>query len=344
MPKEFLLAGNTATGFKSYFADMLNARRVICIKGGSGVGKSTFMRTVRDTAKSYGYDTITVPCSSDINSLDMVKVIDIDTVILDATAPHVFEPKYYGAVGEIVNLGDFLDKKFLKGSANEIKKLTDEKSLAYECMYNHIAGGKYSMDNIDKMYRMSIKRGLTESYAMEIITGSLPESIPSDYNIRAFGGYIDDKGYHSVVTKSIDERSVIRLASRNQKLAMDILNDIDKYLELIGMRREVYYSLIFPDTIESIGLGDCFLTSSPVIEDADEIYDIDAIIDNSVLGGFLPSIISERLSYNSSIARAGEYFGKARELHGSIEELYYHAMNFSALEKVKDKIIKDIFK
>ena len=42
--ERLLVAGNTANGFVNYFGDFIKGARTTFLKGGSGVGKSTFIR------------------------------------------------------------------------------------------------------------------------------------------------------------------------------------------------------------------------------------------------------------------------------------------------------------
>ena len=65
-------------------------------------------------------------CSSDIRSLDAVVIEDKKLIIVDGTAPHVFEALYPGASQEIINLGEFWDGNKLKKHSDAIHYLFDE--------------------------------------------------------------------------------------------------------------------------------------------------------------------------------------------------------------------------
>jgi MoxR-like ATPase len=83
--------GNTSLGFFSYYDYILSqdeATRIICIKGGPGVGKSTFMRKIGEEMQKRGYNVEFMHCSSDNNSLDGVVIPAIKVALLDGTAPH----------------------------------------------------------------------------------------------------------------------------------------------------------------------------------------------------------------------------------------------------------------
>ncbi|MCX8131897.1 MAG: ATPase [Clostridia bacterium] len=84
--------GNTSQGFFSYYNYILSqeeANRIIVIKGGPGVGKSSFMKKIAEEMLCRGYDVEFMHCSSDNNSLDGVVIPAIKVALLDGTAPHV---------------------------------------------------------------------------------------------------------------------------------------------------------------------------------------------------------------------------------------------------------------
>lgn len=62
------------------------------IKGRPGTGKSTIMKKIVKKAEELNLDVIKYYCASDSESLDMVLIKKLDTVIFDSTPPHEFFP------------------------------------------------------------------------------------------------------------------------------------------------------------------------------------------------------------------------------------------------------------
>ena len=96
MDKYFFPGGNTPHGFVNCFDDILPqyaARRVYYVKGGSGVGKSTLMRRVGERYQRQGWDVEYFNCSSDPASLDGVALPALGVALMDATPPHLMEPR-----------------------------------------------------------------------------------------------------------------------------------------------------------------------------------------------------------------------------------------------------------
>ena len=79
METTFFLGACTGRGFVSHY-DVLfaEADTVNIIKGGSGCGKSTFMRSLASAARERGMDVSYILCSSDPDSLDGILLPQLD--------------------------------------------------------------------------------------------------------------------------------------------------------------------------------------------------------------------------------------------------------------------------
>lgn len=100
-------------GFISCFDHLMDdalLRRKLILKGGPGVGKSTFMRRVHAALCANGEPSTLYFCSGDPDSLDGVAVSHAGLLILDGTAPHIVDPEIPGARDSIINLGECLNE------------------------------------------------------------------------------------------------------------------------------------------------------------------------------------------------------------------------------------------
>jgi len=88
--KRVFPGANTPQGFYSFYDQIIppDATRIMVIKGGPGMGKSTFMKRIGEEMVSRGFDIEFHHCSSDNNSLDGVTVPSIGVALIDGTAPH----------------------------------------------------------------------------------------------------------------------------------------------------------------------------------------------------------------------------------------------------------------
>ena len=140
MEKGYFAAANTTGGFVSYYNDTFRGcDRIYVIKGGSGTGKSRFMRAVAEYVKrlpecqsvEYFY------CSFDPNSLDGI-IINEKTAIIDGTAPHVYEPTMPGAREDIVDLGRFWDRDRLMEKREDLNRLFSQKRSHFARAYKYL--------------------------------------------------------------------------------------------------------------------------------------------------------------------------------------------------------------
>ena len=141
----YFAASNSASGFFSYYGDCFDDRRIkrlYAIKGGPGTGKSRFLREVAEYGKERDWEVEYIYCSSDPDSLDGV-ILSRERrciALLDATAPHVYEPSRPGVREEIINLGAFWDGEKLAARAEELEAWSLEKRSAYRRAYRYLAG------------------------------------------------------------------------------------------------------------------------------------------------------------------------------------------------------------
>ena len=134
----FFAAANTYDGFLSFFSDIFDSdelQKITVLKGGPGVGKSTLMKNIAKEAQNLGFTPECYHCSSDPFSLDGVLVKEKSFAVIDGTAPHAFEPKYAGAKGRILNLGEAWDTSVLEREKEKIKSLSCEKDDCFRRAY-----------------------------------------------------------------------------------------------------------------------------------------------------------------------------------------------------------------
>lgn len=136
----FFLGANSGSGFHSLFDGLAGEHTydLMILKGGPGVGKSTFLRTLGETMEEAGERVEYLRCSGDPDSLDGVVLPDMNCAAVDGTPPHVMEPRYPAAVDRIVDLGRFYDLTAAKSFRSEIFGLTklgqEAGARAYRCL------------------------------------------------------------------------------------------------------------------------------------------------------------------------------------------------------------------
>ena len=146
----FFFGANTPQGFRSLFSELYDPRdgwRAYILKGGPGTGKSTFLRTVAKACDDAGVGYESVPCASDPNSLDAIRIESKKVCVADGTAPHVIEPQFPGAVETTLELGVFRDDGKLREKRGEIMELFAENAAQHRrCVRSLQAAESLSRD------------------------------------------------------------------------------------------------------------------------------------------------------------------------------------------------------
>lgn len=132
MESVFFLGASTPRGFVSHYDTLFDeVRQLTVIKGGSGCGKSTFMRAIGRAAQQRGLDVSYILCSSDPDSLDGVLLPQLSAAWVDGTAPHVLEPRLCGGSMNYLNFGEFYDGAAMREKEEEIAAVQRENAAQY---------------------------------------------------------------------------------------------------------------------------------------------------------------------------------------------------------------------
>ena len=131
------LGGSSPNGFRTHFGSMIadTDHHTYIIKGGPGTGKSSLMKRLAEAFPDDRKEFYC--CSSDPDSLDALVFPDRKVILVDGTAPHVFEPEYPGAVQQILDLGAFWDIGRLKRSKDDIIAADSA------CLQHHVRCRRY---------------------------------------------------------------------------------------------------------------------------------------------------------------------------------------------------------
>ncbi len=337
--KAYFAASNSLSGFCSYYKELFDTadiKRVYAVKGGPGTGKSRFLRDVADRGERKGHRCEYIYCSSDPTSLDGIILFSRTgerMALLDATAPHVYEPSCPGAREEIVNLGAFWDAERLADRIGEIDLLNREKKQAYRRAYRFLAGLGEMTAERDELAAPFVRRDRIRAFAERLMQG-----IPREEEYRAKPALIRSVGMQGEVAFDTYYAEAKRL------YILEDCRGVAQYLmEELG-RLAVEYRLhvrISHDPVEPQKLDGLFLEGSGV---AFAIGDPEACLyPRKKLGmrRFLDTgamkAVRPRLQFAERMRRAMhegalDALEEVREKHFRLEEIYASAMDFEAKE------------
>ncbi|MCL6589287.1 MAG: PRK06851 family protein [Firmicutes bacterium] len=159
--RNFFPGNNTPLGFFSYYDHIAGpeATRIIIIKGGPGVGKSSFMKEIAALLNQQGFDVELHHCSSDNNSLDGVVFPQIKVALIDGTSPHIVDPRNPGVVDEILHLGDYWNEAEMRQGRSGILTLNQEVGRWFARAYRYLKAAKIIHEDIEAVYREAVDWG-----------------------------------------------------------------------------------------------------------------------------------------------------------------------------------------
>lgn len=256
MQRHWFPGGNTARGFYSFYQHILtpeDAHRFIILKGGPGVGKSTFMRKMGALLEDHSQAVEYLHCSSDPDSLDGIVCRELGFAMVDGTRPHIVDPKLPGAADSILNLGVFLDEGALAEKKEEISSLTGAISTCFTRAYRYLASALPLRDDSVAILRLlTDEKALMKEFSpwLETITSYRSPTKPGQSR-SIFASAITPEGcVHYLETLAVPR--IWRIAGVWGSDSHRILSILWYAALMRGLNVEAMYCPLQPDRLEHI--------------------------------------------------------------------------------------------
>ncbi len=372
--RHYFPGNNTPKGFYSYYSQILGQReanRIICIKGGPGTGKSTFIRRIGEEFAKQGEDVDFLHCSADENSLDGIVLHGKKAALIDSTSPHITDPVSPGAVDKIINLGEYWDENAISLNKSKIIDCSEEKSRWYRVCYNYLNAAKSVSRSLEELYNGAAECSELYGTIAEIVNTEFREydiSLRPGRKKRFFASGITGSGMvHYLDTllsgfpgnSDEEERVWKRIYILNAPAgysAAGFMEILSEGAVCRGLDVEAYYCAMSPDEkIEHLlipAVGAAFITANPyhdlepweICREGSELILMDAedYMDPVKLEESRSLIESLKSEYDALLNRAVKCLEKAREVHSEMEEMYVPNMNFAEVEKLRQKICEEL--
>ena len=349
--------GNTCQGFYHFYQSMVNetVERKIILKGGPGVGKSSFMHMVGEHFANLGYDLEYHWCSSDPDSLDGIVIGDNRICFLDGTNPHMIDPKYPGAVDEIINLGHFWDREKMHKNRQSIITLTDSISNYFKLAYSRLCESGIAFKEMQFYIQESIHWPSVNKNILALSDDFLAAGRSSPNNTRhLFAAAITPSGLVTKLDSIVEEDYTIFAVSGSpgsglQKLFTHLLHQI----ELNTLHAEIFHNPFKPDEIDLILFPE---TKTVIIDISANVIDYIPM---------LPSRFKRRLDFNlfkqkqiateyemyfntaqqrykEGFDAAVHFLAKAKTLHDELEAFYIPHMDFTGITQFRTNLIEEL--
>ena len=333
----YFAGANTARGFVSRFENILpesQRRRMLFIKGGPGVGKSTLMKRVVEAAQEEGKKVICFHCSSDPDSLDGVALPEVGMGLMDGTAPHSYDPVIPGARDVLISLGDHLDEKALAPHAGEINAIQREISARFRRCYRYLAAAEQVTSAPEAAQEDEAKIDqLAEDWARTLPLrggmGSITELFASAYTPRGLLNVTDFEQMERRVTVEVPFGAhatglMRRIARKAAGRGLDVVALLDP---------------LTPENVAHVLIpahGVAFCTAARMSEEG-EWLTADAVF--RVQSGGEREMSFDRNASELLCQRAVEQLTAAHALHDDLEKFYIRNMDFEGWEKKLEQVM-----
>ncbi|MBE6631702.1 MAG: hypothetical protein E7623_03260 [Ruminococcaceae bacterium] len=298
------------------------------------------MKKISAAAKEKGYTVNEIHCSSDPDSLDGLKINELNIGFTDGTAPHTRDPKYPKIRDEIIDLAECIDINKLKESQKEIVELIDEKSLLYKKLYAYLSSAEYLI-NSERAKNENFVNKEKMLFAIARLLEKYPEGkcfSTSKMQISAFSM----KGTVKFDTYAQFSEKIYNISDKRDisHIFMAMLYEKAKERKeriIFSCRSTSPYELsdiLLPD------LGIAFINNTDTFDkniNLDRFYEKHEPEENLALTSrFIKSC--KNTLYDS----AEKIFEQIARKHFELEKIYSSAMDFSRSDAICDKLISEI--
>ncbi|MEW5919693.1 MAG: hypothetical protein AB1796_01835 [Bacillota bacterium] len=354
--RKFFPGANSAYGFYSFYDQLYGPafEKVFIFKGGPGTGKSSLLHMIGEEMRSDGFDVEYHYCSAAPHCLDAIVIPAAGLAILDGTAPHVMDPRYPGAVEQIINLGAFWDEAYLVKHRDAIRKLVDEIGDLYRKAYVYLSAAKGYRDAVESYYGMSNHYYIA---ALENLTLELVEEIFGGKSInkaearmrKLFASAITSQGTMHHLENLVNPFSLVFVLSgedgRNKKIIME---RVAQAALMRGFYVEAFHCALDPRHIDHLLIPELEVALVNSMEaHCPELGQLYRDVDTSRFAAKLPEeALREKneflRNYDLALQNAVTFLHKANQQHDELERYYIPAMRYDGIEKLGEEILEKI--
>ena len=364
--RHYFPGNNTPLGFFSYYRHILGQReanKIICVKGGPGTGKSTFIRRIGRHFADMGEDVDYLHCSADEDSLDGIVLKKRKIAVIDGTSPHVTDPITPGAVDKIINLGEFWNEEGIAANKSEIIDLNEETARWYRIAYNYLNAAKSVYRSLEEIYNKASAASEIYKVVADIIGreyGEMDISFNPGRTKKFFAGAITGNGFVNYL------RSLLCGIERVYMISAPVGYSNSSFMEILsegaiyrGLDTEAFYCPMCPEEkVEHLiipKLGTAFITLN-------EYHDIEPW-ELTSMDGENPEIIlidmrdymnginlaknedlisSLKDEYDILLNKTCRHLALARDTHKRVEAMYIPNMNFTEVSNLAAELEREI--
>lgn len=349
----FFSGANAPCGFVNKFEYILPsdaARRVYLIKGGSGVGKSTFMRRIAARYEGMGMYAEHFNCSSDPQSLDGLAIPELGAAIMDATPPHAMEPSMSGVRDFILNLGEYLDEDKLAPRRAELERALPARSACFRRAYACMRAALPLYEDAGRIASGCLKTA-------DRLAAELNELIPPASPDGADRPPWHRSGIRRLFAEAVTPAGAVSvLAALREKLCIrvklpwgcDASQTLEGMAAAHAQKGESAVLLMNP-MLPARALHLLLPDAGALISADGGILERDMAFDAEMQGGTghmdsagLSAAAFDRREYMRLMAEAVAELARAKGIHAKVESMYASAMDFEAVDRLINGVFREL--
>ncbi len=355
--KKVFPGSNSAYGFYSFYDQIIeeDATRIFVIKGGPGVGKSTFMRNIGRELLRRGLDLEYHCCSADSTSLDGIVIPALKIACIDGTAPHVVDPKNPGAVDEIIHLGEFWNEAAMVAHREKIIRANREKARLYRRTYRYLAAAKLFLDEVEDYYRENnaLDQAGLQRQSLEVIDAIFNNKTgPYEHRRRErhlFATAITPDGTVDHLETIIAGVSNLYIVSGDDGTGKnELITRIKDAAILRGFFVEAYHCALDPYRIDHVIIPELktgVVNSVPPHQM--EACGSDRVIETGIFVHHPDTRVAgertiARTYFQQSLETAISFLRRVREVHDELEAYYIPNMRFEEINDLSRTVLENI--
>lgn len=343
--KHVFPGGNTSKGFYSLYRYILGqdeARRIICIKGGPGTGKSSMMKNISKHFADKGFDIEHHHCSSDNNSLDGVVIKGLNVAILDGTSPHVVDPLTPGAVDEILNMGDCWNEEGFKADRQNIIEISREIGKTFKHAYRFLGAARCIHDDWSTCNQEALNPSKLNKFKESIKDSLFTKPVSHmGFDRHLFATAFTPNGIVTFIDNLIEGyENVYVLNGGPGSGKTSVLQYITDEALKRGYFVEVFHDPFIPERIEHIFIPQlkfALVTSNEINQKqlpGKQLY-MEDFANSSALARLKNQVEEDRAFFYDLSNKALSIISTCKKLHDDMEVYYIKNMDF---EKVNAKV------
>ncbi len=347
MNHSFFLGSCSCEGFVSHYDSLLqDVKDLTIIKGGSGCGKSTFMKAIGKAAEEKGFSVSYILCSSDPDSLDGVLIPELSVGYVDGTAPHVLEPILCGGSANYLNFGEFYDREAMKPNEEQILSVQRKNKQQYDLIHKCLSAVKNLLDCIRCETDAPFYQEEMDAIGECLCLSGLKPKFGTGSKSRRFLSALTPKGICFCSDTPAALCPKVYVLRDDYLLAPRVLSIVEQKALSYGYHCVSCYSPWVPHTAPSHllipELGVCFVSDSKLFPYQGEHY---CSID---LNSSVPPRVRQELSFvcktvEELTAVVIHRLTLAKELHDRIEALCRPFVDFEKVTALTTKTVSALF-